>query len=176
MSGTAAYNSNVPAGRNQDLSRIVCHGIRFQNALNAAQGWPSAASTELRYYEEFSHVTTISGPYAAPVAITLICKRINDGIEIVVPTLASATNGSVIGTITAALPVRFRPVTQVVSINPVVDTSVPCQGAYQITTGGAITCGFTPGANAARQPLTITAFTNSGTAGTSHCVIKYSAV
>jgi hypothetical protein len=119
--------------------------------LPTTGGTPSG----LAYYEKTTHVTTLTGIWAAGQAITFQVERTGTRVTITWPTTSAAVNGAAKPVNADAFLARFRPSADIYLPIGVVDNSVNVSGWCVFATSGVMT--FSVGAFAN--------FTNSGNGG-----------
>jgi hypothetical protein len=118
-------------------------------------------ASNLNYYEVYTHVTTFTGPYAAPVSNNFIINRIGNICVARIPALSAAATSAATISITTLLPARFRPisVSAVTGTFLALDNSAAAQGRYQIVNTGDLIFGV--------GTTAIGNYTNTGNAGLS---------
>ena len=119
--------------------------------------------TNLNYYEEFTHSTTVIGPWTVPIAISIQMTRIG---RIVTALTTSDTTGtfsfSAQAQLNAALPVRFRPAGHLRLYTLVEDASASVDSHCDLPTSGFMSWSVGPsGANFSAGVATIYAFSYS---------------
>lgn len=122
---------------------------------------PTSGGTpaDLNYYEVYTHVTTFSGPFAAPVAGSFIINRIGNICIARIPEFSAASTTAASISIDTLLPARFRPisVSAVTGTFLALNNSAAALGRYQIVNTGDLIFGV--GTTALGN------YTNTGNAG-----------
>jgi hypothetical protein len=113
-------------------------GVRFLTSGGTA--------ATLNYYEEFTEATTLTGPFAAPIATTIRINRIGKMCMLNVDPNLDAFNAAAPIQVTALIPARLRPVTNggsniIASWMPVINNGATVAGSIFVSNGGLIQIG-----------------------------------